>query len=91
LFQKNFTTHFTGFRVICNGEEWDDKNFRIRQKHLLIISPSKKSDNARLRLTILRNEYNDEIGTNIDRTLYEDIFEYITHDSKTKKNNVSFQ
>jgi hypothetical protein len=54
------------------------------------MSPSKKSDNARLRLTILRNEYNDEIGTNIDRTLYEDIFEYITHDSKTKKKQCFF-
>lgn len=81
--------HFAGFHVRCNGEEWDDKKFKINQKQLLIISPPKNSDNANLHLEILHNEYNDAIGDNTGRTLYEHIFEYISHNSKKKNNDTN--
>ena len=48
------------------------------------MSPSKEANNANLHLTILRNEYDDDIGENIDRILYDDVFNYISHEGKKK-------
>ncbi len=76
--------HIAGFRVLCNGEKLNEQKFRIHQKQLFIISPSQSSKTTNLHLEILRNEYDDEIERNRERTLYEDTFNYVSHDSKRR-------
>jgi len=83
--------HFAGFRVLCNGEQLNEKKFKIHQKQLLIISPSQSSKNTNLHLKVLRNEYDDEIERNTERTLYEHTFDYVSHDSKRRITMIFFK
>ena len=40
------------------------------------------ANNAKLHLEILRDKYNDKTEANVPRLLYEDTFDYSSHDGK---------
>ncbi len=81
--------HFPGFRVLCNEKTLDEKKFKIYKKQLLIMSPPQTPNNTNLHLKILRNEYDDDIEANMERTLYEHTFNYVSHDGKKRITMIS--
>ncbi|CAF0979338.1 unnamed protein product [Rotaria sordida] len=70
------------FSISCNGEKLDGKKFKIEKKHLFIIPPRKAQTDQRLRLIILRKEYDEEKEVTMEKKLYDHIFEYVSHDEQ---------
>ena len=52
--------------------------FKINGKKMLIDLPPKSSESGKLRLKILRDEYNETTGNDVFKILYNGTFKYIS-------------
>lgn len=81
-FQIRCLVCLVGIRVRFNGDEQEHTVFKMNASTLLINLPPKSSENAILRLKILRDEYNETTGNDFFKILYKGTFKYISSNGK---------